>query len=272
MSAPLVLNHTFISAGQAAPERWLIMLHGIYGAGRNWQSIARRLAAARPEWGAILVDLRLHGGSRNFSTPHSLEACAQDLQELLEHLHLKANAISGHSFGGKVALTCLKNNLPGLEQVWIMDSTPETRPPSGSAWHLLEVLRRLPATFSSRQEAIDALLQERYSLDFARWLVTNLAQTAGGWRWNMDFDGLEDLLVDFFRTDLWPVVENPPPEIELHFVKAEDSDTLSAEGVARIEAIGQKTDRVFLHRISGGHWVNLENPQAVLSLLEEWLS
>ena len=30
------------------------MLHGIYGRGRNWQSMAREIAAARPEWGALL--------------------------------------------------------------------------------------------------------------------------------------------------------------------------------------------------------------------------
>src|SRR4051812_24710793 len=59
-----ILAHTRVAAPGRTPERWLLVLHGIYGAGRNWGSIARRLVEARPEWGAVLVDLRMHGQSR----------------------------------------------------------------------------------------------------------------------------------------------------------------------------------------------------------------
>ena len=55
------LAHTRVTAAGATPERWLLVLHGIYGSGRNWGSIARRLVDARPEWGVLLVDLRLLG-------------------------------------------------------------------------------------------------------------------------------------------------------------------------------------------------------------------
>ena len=38
----------------------LAILHGLFGSGRNWASIAQRLAAHRP---VIAFDLRNHGGS-----------------------------------------------------------------------------------------------------------------------------------------------------------------------------------------------------------------
>jgi pimeloyl-ACP methyl ester carboxylesterase len=44
-------------AAVGAPDRSLVMLHGIYGRGRNWQAIARAVVAARPEYGCWLVDL-----------------------------------------------------------------------------------------------------------------------------------------------------------------------------------------------------------------------
>ncbi len=256
---------------QNQPERWLIFLHGIYGAGRNWQSIARKLSENRPEWGCILVDLRLHGNSQNFEPPHTVAACAKDVAELVDYLNLPVAAVAGHSFGGKVALLCAQTGLVGLEQIWIMDSTPETRTPKGDAWELLETIRALPATFLARQVAIEAMQAKGFSLDLARWMATNLIQVEGLWQWKLDFGGLEAMLLDFFKLDLWQLVEQPPTGLELHFVKAENSSVLSTAGVTRLEAISEKNRKVFLHKISGGHWINVENPQGVLELLEEWL-
>src|SRR6201999_468457 len=65
--------HRRVAPKEATPSRWLLVLHGIFGSGRNWGSIARRLVEARPEWGAVLVDLRLHGQSREgFGAPHTM--------------------------------------------------------------------------------------------------------------------------------------------------------------------------------------------------------
>src|SRR5438045_3613951 len=42
----------------------MLFLHGIFGTGGNWRTIARRWVALRPTWGAVLVDLRMHGRSQ----------------------------------------------------------------------------------------------------------------------------------------------------------------------------------------------------------------
>ena len=39
---------------------------------------------------------------------------------------------------------------PAPLQVWIIDSTPETKPPGGSAWDMLGIVKALPPTFASR--------------------------------------------------------------------------------------------------------------------------
>ena len=43
---------------RGTPARWLLLTHGIYGAGSNWRGIARKLVERRPDWGVVLVDLR----------------------------------------------------------------------------------------------------------------------------------------------------------------------------------------------------------------------
>src|SRR4051812_7754159 len=101
------------------------MTHGIFGAGSNWRGIARKINERRPEWGIVLVDLRLHGRSEAGTPPHTLAACADDLLPVIaEH---DITAIAGHSFGGKVVLATRGLAPAGLRQTWVLDASPSTR-------------------------------------------------------------------------------------------------------------------------------------------------
>jgi len=262
-----ILSHTRVMAKDAEPKLWLLMLHGIYGSGRNWGTIARRLVEARPEWGVLLVDLRNHGGSRGFGGPHTLHAAAADVDRLVAHLDFHAAAVMGHSFGGKVALVYAQHHGDELRQVWVMDSTPAVREPEGSAWGMLEIVRGLPREFASRQEAVSGLMEAGLSEGLAQWMAINLEPVEGRYRWRIDFGVMEEMLRDFFRTDLWSAVESPPEEVEIHFVKATESDTLDEESARRVERAGAANGRVFLHPLQGGHWINTDNPEAVIELL-----
>lgn len=262
-----VLAHDRIVAGGKAPERWLFVLHGIYGAGRNWASIARRLVRERPDWGAILVDLREHGGSRGFPPPHTLSAAAGDVAALAAHLGIESDAVLGHSFGGKVALTYLAEHLGRAHQLWVVDSTPEARSPTGAAVEMLAIVRRVRGPFATRTEAIEALQAEGVDTGVAQWMSSNLEAGADGFVWRLDFDVMEELLDDFFRTDRWDVVEAPPEGAEIHFLRATRSSVLSDEAAERIAAAAERTGRVHLHPVEGGHWLNADNPDALIELL-----
>jgi esterase len=152
-----------------------------------------------------------------------------------------------------------------------VDSTPTVRAPEGTAWEMLESVRSLPPDFGSRDEAVERLIACDYPPGVAQWMAINLEPRGGRYRWRIDLDAMEEMLRDFFRTDLWPVIENPPPGVEIHVVKATESHTLDPESTARVEAAGRANGRVFLHLLEGGHWINTDNPDAVLRLLAERL-
>ena len=267
MKSDPILTHSHVTAQGRTPDRWLMVLHGIYGSGRNWGTIARRLVEQRPEWGAVLTDLRMHGGSRNFTGPHTVAASAGDVGALAAHLGGEVAAVMGHSFGGKVALTYAATAPAGLRQVWVMDSTPAVRAPEGSAWRMIEAIRSLPPEFASRAEAVQGLVAKGYDEGLGQWMAINLEPHEGRYRWRLDFDVMEEMLRDFFQADLWQTVARPPGGVELHFVKASESNTLEESAAARVEAAGAATGRVFLHRLEGGHWINTDNPEGVLDLL-----
>ena len=287
--------------GDEGVSRYFVFTHGIYGAGRNWNGVARRVVEGRRGWGAAMVDLREHGASMGHAGPHTIEAAAGDLLELFGELDAPVGAVAGHSFGGKVALMLVRllgggaiatgstgagggvdegggapaeGHVAGDDgeafQVWIIDSTPSARPePSGSAWDMLGTLRATPGPFATRAEAVAALEEKGVPTPTAQWVSTNLErQDDGSYDWRIDLDVMEELLDSFFETDLWDVVEDPPEGVELHFIRATESSVLDDEAVRRIEAAGRATGgRVHLHEVAGGHWLNADNPDGVVGVM-----
>ena len=249
--------------------RHLVMLHGIYGRGRNWQGIARSLVASRPDYTCWLVDLPHHGHAGSGAHGDTVQGLAADVWDWLKASDITPSAILGHSYGGKVALamTLTARALP--LQVWIIDSTPEAKPPSGSAWAMLEAVRGLPARFESREAAQAALVERGYTVGVAQWMTTNLARDGDSFRWTLDFAAMERLLLNFFETPMWEPIESPAPAHELHILKATESSAISAEAVRRIEAAAGA--RVHLHYGEGGHWIHAERPDVVTKLLAEHL-
>jgi pimeloyl-ACP methyl ester carboxylesterase len=244
------LHHRVVSASGSHPTRWLLVTHGIFGAGRNWASVAKRFVEARPEWGAVLVDLRQHGQSQGFVPPHTLEACARDLALLVADLELPVRGVLGHSFGGKVALVYSRDPATPLEHVWVVDSTPDVRTPSGSAWAMLDVLRDHPGPFTDRGGGVRAVRVAGFPTSVAQWMSTNLVHGPDGYRWRLDPGDMESLLRSFFSTDAW------------------DASTILNEAASsRVEMAGERTGQVFLHPVAGGHWVNADNPDALQALL-----
>ena len=266
VSRPQLHHYTVAETGSA---RWLYVLHGIYGTGRNWASFARRLAAARPEWGAVLVDLRLHGHSLGFEPPHTLAACVHDLLGLSTALGRPADAVLGHSFGGKLALMMAAAVAPS--QVWIIDASPGRRSPGGGAARLLQTVRAHPGPFAARGDAVSAVEADGFAAHVARWLATNLVLRDGEYRWRFDADEVEKLLADYFRRDLWDVIEAPVPSSEIHVVRASQSDVLSAGDMERLRA-ARHSGRVHRHELHGGHWLHVDNPDGLLALVRDHLA
>ena len=252
----------------------ILLLHGIYGSGQNWRSVARRLVGRRPEWRVVAVDLCSHGRSPRLE-PQTLRACAEDLAEVEARLGDDVRAVLGHSFGGKVALlhASLAGSDPsaGPRQYWIVDAAPGARRQVGGPWRILEALRRSPGPFDRRVDAQAAFEAEGFPRAVARWMATNVAPVRnrrdGQMEWRIDPEEMERHLDDFAGTDLWNVVESPPAGTTIHFVRATDSAALTPADVRRIELVARRSGRVSLHHVPGGHWLNVENPDGLVKLL-----
>jgi len=264
---PATLHTQALTARSAAPERWIYLLHGIYGAGRNWNAVSKRIVEARPDWGVLAIDLRGHGRSEAGQPPHTVAACAADIHHLVAAGQPPASAILGHSFGGKVATVFAAE--AELEALWIADSTPTLRPAEGSAWRMLQVLERHPGPFLDREGAIAAVESEGYANPVAQWMATNVERGLDdAWRWRLDVEQMRALLLDFFDLDAWPAVRAAAAAgTRVHLLRGVQSSVVSESDIQRFDALRAEGLPVMRTDVEAGHWLNADCPDRVAELV-----
>ncbi len=262
---PARLHHERIARSDRPPARWLLLTHGIYGAGSNWRGIARKLNERRPEWGVVLVDLRQHGRSEPGPPPHTIAACADDLRALITELG-DVSAIAGHSFGGKVVLAT--RPLVDVRQTWVLDASPSARPAaladdSNSVLAVLALIERLPRTWVNRDDFVTAVVAAGHDRALAQWLAMNVvADPAGTLTLRLDPGALREMLADYYAQDLWASAFDPAHG-DVEIVIADRSTTLSPADRERLE---RAPAHVHVHSIAAGHWLHIEAPAAVVAL------
>jgi hypothetical protein len=262
---PARLHHERIARPGASPAAWLLLTHGIYGAGSNWRAIARKLTEQRPDWGVVLVDLRQHGRSEPGEPPHTLAAAARDLRALADQLG-GIEAMAGHSFGGKVVLAA--RALAPLGQAWMLDASPSARPgalaeASNSAVAVLALMERLPPAWARRDDFVDAVTAAGHDRALAQWLAMNLVPGEGGaFALRLDLAAVREMLADYFARDLWALALSPAGG-PLEIVIADRATTLDAADRARL---ARAPAHVRVHHVDAGHWLHIEAPAAILAL------
>ncbi len=269
------LAHRVVATPASEPTKAVLFLHGVFGRGRNFGTLARRLTDARRDLAAVLVDLRLHGDSAaaEATPPHTVDAAAGDLDSVVGALvPRRIVAVVGHSLGGKIALAFARRHHGEGRRTLVLDITPGARPEAlrggagrSAPLRVLEVLRPLAApgrTFPDRQDFVDAVMAGGQSVTTARWLATNLERTddMGPLRLAMDLDSIAGLLRDHYTTDLWPVAR----ETDCRFLLAGRSDAGGARDRSLLLA-DTATDVEVLPEAD--HWLHREAPDAVL----DWL-
>jgi pimeloyl-ACP methyl ester carboxylesterase len=267
------LAHTELTAGSNAPERWVLFLHGLLGRGGNWRSFGRRWVDAHPTWGAVLVDLRLHGDSATgFEPPHTVRAAAGDVLTLVSALPGPVEALVGHSLGGKVVLGTQRASGQRFPRAVVLDASPSPRPDGLGAEQsreILDLLATMPRDYATRVEFVHALEAAGQPRPIAQWLAMVLQPAGGRLVLSLDLAGLESLYASVLSDDDWDVVTSVPSGHRLGFVVGGASHTVDPAARERIRTLAPE---VTLEEIPGaGHWVHVDAPDATFRAVERVL-
>lgn len=269
------LSHALVEPPSGKAQKWMLFLHGILGSGANWRSFARALVEERPEWGAVLVDLRLHGGSTSgFTAPHTVTAAAADVHELLSLVPGPVRGVLAHSFGGKVALALNERVHGDLDRLFVIDATPGARPDargSESTRGIVEMLESLPEELSSRYEFMKYVEQRGVTRPIAMWLAMNVRPVPNTTKFvfRIDVRSVKEMLADYFAIDLWPIVESDEGTVSKHLVVGGKSSVVDEADRERWRKAPRATVDVIEE---AGHWVHADSPDDLRGIVLRHMS
>ena len=240
------------SHGRGEP---VLILHGLFGSGRNWTAFARKLAE---QYHVINIDLRNHGSSEHADSMTYSEMAA-DIRQLLELCGLERASLIGHSMGGKVAMTFALYHTMLVNRLVILDIAPVAYRNNFRA--ILESLDALPLTeLNSRKHADDLLAADINDTSLRLFLLTNLVKVNGNFRWRLNLAAL--------KNNLASIGEFPQPHtVEPHagptlFLGGTDSGYLTPEHQQVIKQYF--TNAAVDYVDDAGHWLHIDQPDVVL--------
>lgn len=109
----------YSTTGYGSP---IVLLHGFLETKEIWNETIGKLKQYRQ---VVTIDLPGHGKSGNFNKVHTMEDMAEAVHVVLQKLSLPKIALVGHSMGGYVALAYLEKYPNAVEEIILLNSTPE---------------------------------------------------------------------------------------------------------------------------------------------------
>jgi pimeloyl-ACP methyl ester carboxylesterase len=257
--APVELATTTIGPPQGAP---VVVLHGLFGSGRNWMTVARRLAGT---WRFVTPDLRNHGASP-WSETMTYPAMAADVIALIERTERgRSCALVGHSMGGKVAMIVALTRPDLVDRLVVVDVAPVRYPPVFRAYAEAMLAARIDGV--QRRGDVDAQLVEVVRNAGTRaFLLQNLV-LAPTPRWRANLRVLAAAMDDISGfPDVPAGVTYDRPTT---FISGAQSDYVPPETLPTIGRLFPRSRRVTVP--DAGHWVHSENLDGFVVRLREAL-
>ena len=254
---PVALESTVLGRGPSA-----LVLHGLFGSGTNWRTIARRLGH-RLE--CHLVNQRNHGRS-----PHArgmaYPALAGDVLAYLDAHGIDRAGLVGHSMGGKTAMTLALTAPERVRWLVVADIAPASSPSDHRP--VLDALRALPVDALATRGAADSSLAPVIpDIGLRQFLLQNLVSEGARLRWRIDLESIDEALPDL--TDFPPTRPDAVYEGPTLFLRGERSEYLMDRHRPRIRTL---FPAAAIATIAGaGHWLHAEQPAAVVRRIERYL-
>jgi pimeloyl-ACP methyl ester carboxylesterase len=265
------------TVGDSGPH--VVFVHGLFGQGKNWTTIAKGLAGGHR---VTLLDLPNHGHSpwtERIDYLDMAELVATELERLGEPVTLV-----GHSMGGKVAMQLALRRPELLRALVVVDIAPVEYPLQGGRTDdpdeeaspfaaFIAGMRAMDLERVRTREDADAALAAAVPSRMVRsFLLQSLVRDGlgsdGGWRWRLNLELLER---DLGELRGFP---DPPPGAAFDgpvlWIAGANSTYVLPGDRPRMDALFPATRLV---KVKGaGHWVHSEQPEIFLATLRRFLA
>lgn len=252
----MTLSHT--TYGDGPP---LVILHGLFGSGKNWTGIAKQLAA---DFRVITVDLPNHGASP-WQDDVSYPAMAKVVAEFLQANDLEGATVLGHSMGGKTAMALALNDASAVGRLLVLDIAPVAYDHDNRQY--IEAMEAVDlAALKGRGEADETLARFIDDPGLRGFFLLNLVRDGEGFAWRINLAGLKAGLNDLHG---FPVIDGGAYGGQVQFIAGERSDYIEAAHGDTIR--GLFPHATFAEVAGAGHWVHAEKPADVIALVRAFM-
>jgi len=245
--------------GQPTDRPPLVIAHGLFGSGRNWGAVARRLADARQ---VVAVDMRNHGDSPK-APDHGYAAMADDLAAAIAAHGGRADLL-GHSMGGKAAMVLALTEPARLRRLIVADMAPVAYQHSQLGY--VRAMQAVDlATVRRRGDADAALAPAVPEAGLRAFFLQSLALGPARADWKLDLATLADQMPRIMAFPELPGRFDGPTL----FLTGGRSDYVRPEHWPEIRRLFPAARHV---EIAGaGHWLHADAPDAFAAAVAEFL-
>jgi esterase len=246
---------------QAGAGPVVVLLHGLFGAARNFGQVQRHLGQRQR---VLALDLRNHG-----SSPHAegmrYATMAADVFETLEAQGALPATLIGHSMGGKVAMHAALARPDAVTRLAVVDIAPVVYPPRNHP--IAAALAAIPLEPGLTRARADAVLAQTVADPAVRaFLLQNLVVgPEPGWR-----IGLAEITAALRDLEGW----DAPPDAHYAgrtlFVAGATSDYIRPDYRPAIRSLFPAARFVSVKQ--AGHWVHADNPAGFMAVLDAFLA
>jgi pimeloyl-ACP methyl ester carboxylesterase len=245
--------------GEATP---LVVLHGMFGSGRNWHSIAKQMSARRR---VFTLDARNHGRSA-WAEPMTYSEMVDDLRAFLDERGLSRICLLGHSMGGKTAMLFALLYGQMLDALVVVDIAPVAY--EHSFVPFIRAMERLDLSGRpSRAELDDRLKRDIPDTATRLFLMQNLTARHGQYTWRINLAALGRHMADLTG---FPDVELFVHDGAALFVSGANSDYVLPAYHDAITALFPQARMAAIE--AAGHRVHAEQPETFVDTVETFLA
>ncbi len=246
--------------GENGPD--FVVLHGLFGSGKNWRSFAGSLEEDFQVW---TLDARNHGDSPHADSM-SYQQMAEDVVRFFDENELENVILLGHSMGGKTAMQLALQFPDRIAALIVVDIAPVCYDHQQKQLKLIEAMQGLHLAAEMSRSDIEKKLAlkipEKRLLSF---LMTNLYRQNGQFQWRI---GLEQIAAGMPYLLNYPEL-NSVFKGPVQFIGGENSAYLKFEYHALIRKKFPESRITMLKNC--GHWLHVEQPAAFQKTVNEFL-
>ncbi|WP_323785164.1 alpha/beta fold hydrolase [Thalassovita sp.] len=236
----------------------LLIVHGLYGSGRNWGVIAKRLSDSRQ---VIAVDQRNHGFSP-WHDDHDYESMAEDLARVIEAKGAPMDVL-GHSMGGKAAMVLALKYPSLVNRLVVADIAPV--PYGHSQLQYIKAMRAVDLDEVEKRSDAEAQLRALVDDPILPTFFTQSLDVAQK-RWRLNLDALErdmDKILSFPNLD----GRFDGPTL---FLSGAKSDYVKREDRPHVKMLFPQAK--FAKIPDAGHWLHAEKPREFEAAVRAFLT